>query len=67
MSATRRREPGERGSFEKCLPHWPYTERSGTTPTDDTPEIEGAMIHHELDYQLKPGVHETGSTPGGIY
>jgi len=62
MSAARRqRSPRE--ITKKYLPHLPYNARSGLSPTDDTPQREGAEIHHELGNQLKPGVHQTGSIP----
>jgi hypothetical protein len=62
MSAARQRH-GPREITTKYLPHLPYNARSGLSPTDDTPQREGAEIHHELDNQLKPGVHQTGSIP----
>jgi len=55
MSAARRQH-GARGTAEKRLPHLPYNARSGPSPTDDTPQLEGEN-HHELANQLKPGVH----------
>jgi len=40
MSAARR-EHSERGTTEKRLPRLPYNQRSGPSPTDDTPQLEG--------------------------
>jgi len=62
MSAARQQH-GPREITTKYLPHLPYNARSGLSPTDDTPQREGAEIHHELGNQLKPGVHQTGSIP----
>jgi len=50
------RQHNEGRMTEKRLPHLPHNERSGRTPTDDTPQVEGESFP-ELVNQLKPGVH----------
>ncbi len=68
MSAARRQHR-ERGTTEKRLPHLPYNERSGPSPTDDTPISRGERSNTSWStgsnpVSTKPGqFHERASGP----